>query len=77
MRNFIIDFVIILGACTRFIKNRVNVLPRKYTRKGVAPKFSDLENVARRIRYVTFNFDSANFLFVCIMSVRMLGYGLK
>ncbi len=45
MRNFIINFVRILGICKDFAANRVNehgTVPRC----GVVPKFSDLEVIA-------------------------------
>ena len=44
MRNFIANFVRILGICKDFAGNRVNELGN-VPRCGVVPKFSDLEVV--------------------------------
>ena len=62
MRNFIANFVRILGICKDFAKNRVNELGN-IPRCGVVPKFSDLEVVALGITAEAFGFDSENFLF--------------
>ena len=45
MRNFITNFVRILGICKDFAGNRVNELGN-VPRCGVVPKFSDLEVIA-------------------------------
>lgn len=62
MRNFIANFVRILGICKDFAKNRVNELGN-IPRCGVVPKFSDLEVVALGITAEAFGFDSENLLF--------------
>lgn len=45
MRNFIANFIRILGICKDFAGNRVNELGN-VPRCGVVPKFSDLEVIA-------------------------------
>ena len=62
MRNFIANFVRILGICKDFAGNRVNELGN-VPRCGVVPKFSDLEVVALGITVEAFGFDSENLLF--------------
>lgn len=62
MRNFIADFVRILGICKDFAGNRVNELG-KVPRCGVVPKFSDLKVIALGITAKAFGFDSENLLF--------------
>ena len=62
MRNFIADFVRILGICKGFAGNRVNELG-KVPRCGVVPKFSDLKVIALGITAKAFGFDSENLLF--------------
>lgn len=62
MRNFITNFVRILGICKDFAGNRVNELGN-IPRCGVVPKFSDLEVIALGITAEAFGFDSENFLF--------------
>ena len=62
MRNFITNFVRILGICKDFAKNRVNELGN-VPRYGVVPKFSDLEAVVLGITAETFGFGSENLLF--------------
>ena len=62
MRNFIANFVRILGICKDFAGNRVNELGN-VPRCGVVPKFSDLEVVALGITAEAFGFDSENLLF--------------
>lgn len=62
MRNFMANFVRILGICKAFAGNRVNQLGN-IPRRGVVPKFSDIEVVALGITAEAFNFDSENFLF--------------
>lgn len=62
MRNFMANFVRILGICKTFAGNRVNQLGN-IPRRGVVPKFSDIEVVALSITAEAFNFDSENFLF--------------
>ncbi len=62
MRNFILNFVRILGICKDFAGNRVNELGN-VPRCGVVPKFSDFEVIALGITAEAFGFDSENFLF--------------
>lgn len=62
MRNFIANFVRILGICKDFAGNRVNE-HGNVPRCGVVPKFSDLEVIALGITAEAFGFDSENFLF--------------
>ena len=61
MRNFIGNFVRILGICKDFAGNRVNELGN-IPRCGVVPKFSGLEVIALGITAEAFGFDSENFL---------------
>ena len=62
MRNFITNFVRILGICKDFAGNRVNE-HGNVPRCGVVPKFSDLEVIALGITAESFGFDSENLLF--------------
>ena len=62
MRNFIANFVRILGICKDFTGNRVNELGN-VPRCGVVPKFSDLEVIALGITAEAFGFNSENLLF--------------
>lgn len=62
MRNFIANFVRILGICKDFAGNRVNELGN-VPRCGVVPKFSDFEVIALGITAEAFGFDSENLLF--------------
>ena len=62
MRNFIANFVRILGICKDFAGNRVNE-HGNVPRCGVVPKFSDLEVIALGITAESFGFDSENLLF--------------
>ena len=62
MRNFIANFVRILGICKEFAGNRVNE-HGNVPRGGVVPKFSDLEVIALGITAEAFGFDSENLLF--------------
>lgn len=62
MRNFIANFVRILGICKEFASNRVNELGN-IPRCGVVPQFSDLEVIALSITAESFGFDSENYLF--------------
>ena len=62
MRNFIANFVRILGICKDFAGNRVNELGN-VPRCGVVPKFSDLEVIALGITAEAFHIDSENYLF--------------
>lgn len=62
MRNFIANFVRILGICKDFAGNRVNELGN-VPRCVVVPKFSDLEVIALGITAEAFGFDSENLLF--------------
>ena len=47
MRNFIVNFIRILGSCKEFAGNRVNELGN-IPRCGVVPKFTDLEVMVLR-----------------------------
>ena len=58
-RNFIANFVRILGFSKEFAANRVNE-HGNVPRCGVVPKFSDLEVIAPGITAETFGFDSEN-----------------
>lgn len=62
MRNFMTNFVRILGLCKDFAGNRVNELGN-VPRRGVIPKFSDLEVIALGITAEAYGFDSENLLF--------------
>ena len=62
MRNFIANFVRILGICKEFAGNRGNEYGN-VPRCGAVPKFSDLEVVALGIIAEAFGFDSENLLF--------------
>lgn len=62
MRNFMANFVRILGICKNFAGNRVNELGN-VPRCGVVPKFSDLEVIALGFTAEAFHFDSENYLF--------------
>ncbi len=62
MRNFMANFVRILGICKDFAGNRVNELGN-VLRCGVVPMFSDLEVIALGITAEAFGFDSENLLF--------------
>ncbi len=62
MRNFIANFVRILGICKHFAGNRVNE-HGNVPRCGVVPKFSDLEVIALGITAEAFGIDSENLLF--------------
>ena len=62
MRNFIANFVRILGICKDFAGNRVNE-HGNVPRCGVVPKFSNLEVIALGINAEAFGFDSENLLF--------------
>ena len=62
MRNFIANFVRILGICKDFAGNRVNE-QGNVPRCGVVPRFSDLEVIAPGITAESFGFDSENLLF--------------
>ena len=59
VRNFIANFVRILGICKEFAANRVNEHGH-VPRSGVVPNFSDLEVIAPGITAETFGFDSEN-----------------
>lgn len=62
MRDFIINFVRILGICKDFAGNRVNELGNA-PRCDVVPKFSDLEVIVLGRTAEAFGFGSENFLF--------------
>ncbi len=62
MRNFIADFVRILGICKDFAANRVNE-HGNVPRYGVVPKFSDLEVIALGITAEAFGCDNEKLLF--------------
>jgi hypothetical protein len=65
MCSFIANFVKILGICKTFAGNRVNKLGN-IPRRGVVPKFSDIEVVALSIIAEAFNFDGAIRLWLII-----------
>ena len=72
MRNFIANFVRILGICKEFAGNRVNE-HGNVPRCGVVPNSSDLEVIALGITAEAFGFDSENLLFiVCNMNIRRI-----
>ena len=60
-RNFIANFVRILGFSKEFAANRVNEHGH-VPRSGVVPNFSDLEVIAPGITAEAFGFDSENLL---------------
>ena len=62
MRNFIANFVRILGISKEFAGNRVNDLGN-IPHCGVVPKLTDLEVMALSITAESFGFDSENYLF--------------
>ena len=62
MRNFMANFVRILGICKNFAGSRVNELGN-VPRCGVVPKFSNLEVIALGFTAEAFHFDSENYLF--------------
>ncbi len=62
MRNFIANFVRILGSCKDFAAYRVNE-HGNVPRCGVVPKFSDLEVIALGITAEAFGCDCENLLF--------------
>lgn len=62
MRNFIANFVRILGICEDFAANCVNE-HGNVRRCGVVPKFSDLEVIALSITAEAFSIDSENLPF--------------
>ncbi len=62
MRNFLANFVRILGICKDFAANRVNE-HGNVPRCGVIPKFSDLEVISLGITAEAFGYDSENLLF--------------
>ena len=61
MHNFITNFVRIRQICKEFVGNRVNELGN-VPRRGVVPKFSDLDVIALGITAEAFGFDSENLL---------------
>lgn len=61
MHNFITNFVRIRQICKEFAGNRVNELGN-VPRRGVVPKFSDLDVIALGITAEAFGFDSENYL---------------
>ena len=61
MRDFITNFIRILGICNDFTGNRVNELGN-VPRCGVVPKFSDLEVIALGITAEAFGPDSEDLL---------------
>ncbi len=70
MRNFITNFVRILGICKDFAGNRVNELGN-VPRCGVVPKFSDLEVIALGIQLRHFILTVRTICFiVCTMSAK-------
>ncbi len=72
MRNFMANFVRILGICKDFAGNRVNELGN-VPRCGVVPKFSDLEVVALGITAEALDSTvKISFCIVCTMSARTI-----
>ena len=61
MHNFITNFVRTRQICKEFAGNRVNELGN-VPRRGVVPKFSDLDVIALGITAEAFGFDSENLL---------------
>ncbi len=61
MRNFTANFARILEICKDFAGNRVNAFGN-VPRRGVVPKFSDLEVIVLGITAEAFSFDSENYL---------------
>ena len=62
MHNFIVKFGKILDIFKKFAGNRVNALGN-VPRRGVVPKFSDLEVLALSATAEVFGIDSENYLF--------------
>lgn len=62
MHNFYAKYAKILGICKRFSRNLVNELGN-VPRRGVVPKFSDLEVIALSPTAESLSIDSENFLF--------------
>src|SRR5574344_1851169 len=63
MHNFYSKYVKILDICKHFSKNLVNELGNVH-RRGVVPKFSDLEVIALSLPAESLSIDSENCLFV-------------
>lgn len=70
MHNFYAKYVKILDICKRFSKNLVNE-QGNVPRRGVVPKFSDLEIIALSLTAESLSIDSENCLFV---RLKGLGY---
>lgn len=62
MRNLYANFVEILDVCKKFSKNLVNE-QRNIPRRGVVPRFSDLEVIALSLTAEKFSIDSESLLF--------------
>ena len=63
MHNFYAKYMKILDICKKFSKNLVNELGN-VPRRGVVPKFSDLEVIALSLTAESLSMDSENCLFV-------------
>ena len=63
MHNFYAKYIKILDICKKFSKNLVNELGN-VPRRGVVPKFSDLEVIALSLTAESLSMDSENCLFV-------------
>lgn len=63
MHNFYAKYAKIFDICKRFSKNLVNELGN-VPRRGVVPKFSDLEVIALSLTAESLSIDSENCLFV-------------
>ena len=63
MHNFYAKYAKILDICKRFSNNLVNELGN-VPRRGVVPKFSDLEVIALSLTAESLSIDSENCLFV-------------
>ena len=62
MRNLYANFVEILDVCKKFSKNLVNE-QGNIPRRGVVPRFSDLEVIALSLTAEKFSIDSESLLF--------------
>ena len=71
MHNFIVKFGKILDIFKEFAGNRVNDLGN-VPRRGVVPKFSNLEILALPSTAEVFGFDSENYLFYRLFKFRKL-----
>lgn len=67
MHNFAAKYVKILEICKKFAGNLVNNLGNM-PRRGVIPKFSDLEVIALSITAESLSLDSENYLFKRVLA---------